>query len=82
MVRSRKSTPGDERRAAPELARPGDWIEVEGTRGSNPRRGEVLEVLGAPGHVHFRVRWDEQHDSLFYPEERYIVHARKQRSGR
>ena len=68
--------------AAPELARPGDRIEVDGTRGAGPRRGEVLEVIGPPGHVHFRVRWDEEHDALFYPEDRCIVHPRKGRSGR
>ena len=66
----------DGRRAAPELARPGDWIEVEGTRGAGPLRGEILAVLGAAGHVHLRVRWDDEHVSLFYPAERgYIVHS-------
>ncbi len=66
----------DVHRSAPELVRPGDWIEVAGMRGADPRRGEVLEVIGPPGHVHFKVRWDEKHESLFYPAERgYIVHA-------
>jgi prolyl-tRNA editing enzyme YbaK/EbsC (Cys-tRNA(Pro) deacylase) len=43
-------------------------IEVTGRRvGDVPRTGEILEVLGAPGHVHYRVRWDDEHETLFYP---------------
>jgi uncharacterized protein DUF1918 len=47
----------------------GDWIEVHGLPGLPPRRGQILEVLGRPGHVHYRVRWDERHESIFYPSE-------------
>ncbi len=47
----------------------GDWLEVSGLPGNPPRRGQVLEVLGEPGHVHYRVRWDEQHESLFFPAD-------------
>ena len=43
-------------------ARVGDWLEVAGVAGSPPRRGEISEILGAPGHTHFRVRWDEGHE--------------------
>ena len=33
-----------------------------------PRIGIVLEVLGEPDHVHYRVRWDEDgHESIFTP---------------
>ena len=49
--------------------RPGDWLEVHGLPGLPPRRGQILEVLGGPGHVHYRVRWDERHESIFYPSE-------------
>jgi len=67
---------GHGRRAAPELVQPGDWIEVQGTRGAGPRRGEILAVIGSGPHIHFRVRWDEKHTSLFYPAERgWIAHA-------
>jgi hypothetical protein len=54
-------------------AQVGDWLEVAGPPGSPVRRGQVREVLGAPGHVHFRVRWDEEHESLFYPEQGVAV---------
>jgi hypothetical protein len=47
---------------------PGDLIEVHGHRvGEASRTGEILEVLGEPGHVHYRVRWEDEHVSLFYP---------------
>jgi Ala-tRNA(Pro) deacylase len=43
-------------------------IEVGGRKvGETPRKGEVLEVLGLPGHVHYRVRWEDGHESIFYP---------------
>ena len=48
-------------------ARPGDWIEVHVLGGGLPRRGQVLEVLGRPGHEHYRVRWDELHESIHFP---------------
>lgn len=50
-------------------ARAGDWLEVDGLPGYQPRRGQILEVLGGDGHEHYRVRWDEQHESIFYPTE-------------
>ena len=53
----------------------GDWLEVAGLPGRPPRRGQVIEVLGREGHEHYRVRWDEKHESLFYPTEGvHIVH--------
>ena len=50
-------------------ARVGDWLEAHGIHGGAPRRGEVVEVLGSPGHEHYRVRWDEQHESIVYPAD-------------
>ncbi|MEX1009290.1 MAG: DUF1918 domain-containing protein [Acidimicrobiia bacterium] len=35
--------------------------------GVPPRRGTVLEVRGEPGHEHYVVRWDDGHESVFYP---------------
>jgi len=56
-------------------ARVGDTIEVKGLPGQPTKRGQIVEVLGAGEHVHFRVRWDEQHESLLYPTEgTTIVH--------
>lgn len=38
-----------------------------------PRRGKLLEVLGREGHGHYRVRWDEQYESIVYPADGVIV---------
>jgi hypothetical protein len=36
--------------------------------GESPRTGVVLDVLGEPDHVHYRVLWDENgHESIFTP---------------
>jgi hypothetical protein len=50
-------------------ARVGDWLEVSAIGGGPPRRGQVVEVLGASGHAHYRVRWDETHESLHFPSD-------------
>jgi hypothetical protein len=49
--------------------RPGDWLAVHQIGGGPPRRGQIIEVLGRPGHEHYRVRWDEQHESIHFPSE-------------
>ena len=54
-------------------ARAGDWIECRGVHGQVPRRGEIIGVLGGEGHEHYRVRWDEQHESIVYPADGVIV---------
>jgi prolyl-tRNA editing enzyme YbaK/EbsC (Cys-tRNA(Pro) deacylase) len=47
---------------------PRDVVEVAGRRvGEAPRLGEVLEVLRSGDRVHYRVRWDDGHESIFYP---------------
>ena len=66
--------------AAQRLARRprvGDWIEARGLPGYPSRRGEIEELLGQPGHEHYRVRWDEQHESIVYPADGVIVLPRK-----
>ena len=50
-------------------AKVGDELEARAIHGGQARRGEVLEVLGAAGHEHYRVRWDEQHESIVYPDD-------------
>ncbi len=51
----------------------GDWIDVAAAGEGSPRRGMILEVLGEGEHLHFRVRWDEEHVSLLYPAERHFA---------
>jgi hypothetical protein len=43
-------------------------VIVEGHRvGESRRVGEILELLGEAGHEHYRVHWDDDHESVFYP---------------
>jgi hypothetical protein len=66
----------------PGSARLGDWLELEGAAGYSSRRGQIVEILGRPGHVHFRVRWDEEHESIVYPAEHgAIVHHASRRGS-
>jgi hypothetical protein len=48
-------------------ARVGDAVEVKGLSGNPAKQGQIVEVLGAGEHIHFRVRWDDEHESLLYP---------------
>lgn len=57
-------------------ARPGDVVEVHRHwAGDGGRSGVIVEVLGLPDHVHYRVRWDEEHESLFWPGPDATVRA-------
>ncbi len=61
--------------------RVGDVVVVEGHRvGEGRRIGEILEVLGEPGHEHYRVRWDDEHESVFYPSSDAVIQHSKQRT--
>lgn len=49
-------------------AKPGDRIEVDSAQvGTTPRQGEVLEVLDADRTEHYRIRWSDGHESLYFP---------------
>ena len=53
---------------------PGAVVEIQGHRvGEAGRTGEILEVLGESGHLHYRVRWEDGHESIFYPSSDAIV---------
>jgi hypothetical protein len=60
----------------------GDWIEARGLPGLPSRRGQITEVLGRTGHKHYRVRWDERHESIVYPADGVIVFPQRERSPR
>jgi Ala-tRNA(Pro) deacylase len=46
----------------------GDLIVVGGHKvGEAQRTGEIREVLGEPAHPHYRVRWQDGHESVLYP---------------
>ena len=43
--------------------------------GEPSRRGQIVELLGHDAHEHYRVRWDEQHESILYPADGIIITA-------
>jgi Domain of unknown function (DUF1918) len=51
----------------------GDWVETRGVSGKPSRRGEIIEMLGHDEHEHYRVRWDERHESILYPADGVII---------
>jgi hypothetical protein len=61
-------------------AQVGDKLEAHSIHGGQPRRGTVLEILGVAGHRHYRVRWDEQHESIVYPDDGVTVVTAKRGS--
>lgn len=61
-------------------ARIGDQIVITGhSVGDSPRTAEILEVLGEPGHERFRVRWEDGHESIFFPAEDAIIRRPRRR---
>ena len=63
---------------APFQAQVGDLVVVEGHRVGDSRRiGEILAVLGEPGREHYRVRWDDDHESVFYPSNDATIQPAK-----
>lgn len=57
-------------------ARVGDVVVESGHKvGNVGRSGEILEVLGEPAHQHYRVLWEDGHESLLYPGSDATVHT-------
>jgi len=49
-------------------ANTGDRIVVESVTVDSARRsGEILEVMGGPAGEHYRVQWEDGHESEFFP---------------
>jgi hypothetical protein len=64
-------------------ARAGDVIAVHPHHLHEPERiGEILEVLGEAAGEHFRVRWEDGHESLFYPGSDASVRRHRKAKGR
>jgi hypothetical protein len=60
-----------------ETKRVGDWLEARDIHGEPARRGQIVEILGEPGHEHYKVHWDEQHESIVYPADGvHIIHKK------
>ena len=58
----------------------GDVVAIRPRRVGEPARlGEVLEVLGEVFHRHYRVRWEDGHESILYPGNGTSIEARVRR---
>jgi len=58
--------------------RVGDVVEISGHKlGQVARTGAILEVIGEPGREHFRVRWEDGHESVVFPSSDTIVRPRR-----
>ncbi|HUF02410.1 MAG TPA: DUF1918 domain-containing protein [Gaiellaceae bacterium] len=61
-------------------AQAGDEILITGhSVGDAPRTAVILEVLGGPGHERFHVRWEDGHESIFFPGEDAVVRRPEKR---
>jgi len=58
----------------------GDHIVVETTTLASARRhGKVLEVIGEGELEHYRVRWADGHESVYFPGPDARVQSRRPR---
>jgi hypothetical protein len=58
--------------------RVGDRVIADGHRvGDAARIGEVVEVLGEPGHERCRIRWENGHETFVYPGADIRIEHRK-----
>jgi hypothetical protein len=59
-------------------ARVGDRVIVEGAKvGQGRRSGEVVEVIAGGESQHYRVLWDDGHESTFFPSsDAYVERSR------
>lgn len=44
--------------------------------GEPARTGLILEVIGSTPHERYRVRWDEEHESIFFPGPDATIQAK------
>jgi hypothetical protein len=51
----------------------GDWVDAHLPGGGPPRRGQILEILGGKGHEHYRVRWLDDHESIYFPADGAVI---------
>ena len=64
-------------------AAPGDLVVIEAHHlGEAERLGEILEVLGDPAHPHYRVRWEDDKESVFYPSNDAVIRRKQPKRRR
>jgi hypothetical protein len=69
-------------KASHKTTKRGDLVVVSGHHVGEPERiGEILEMLGEPGHERYRVHWDDEHQSIFYPGSDATVRHKRQQNN-
>ena len=64
-----------------EPPRVGDEIVITGhSVGDAPRTAKILAVLGGPEHPRYRVRWEDGHESIYFPGADALVRRPAHRS--
>jgi hypothetical protein len=64
-------------------AQVGSRIIVEGNKvGQRRREGEVVEVMATLEPAHYRVRWSDGHESIFFPSSDARVETGRRTSAR
>ena len=63
---------------------PSDVIVIGGHWPGDPRRtSRILTVLGRAGKERYRVRWDDGHTAIYYPNSDVVIqHVNNQKAGR
>jgi hypothetical protein len=68
---------------SPRPVQPGDLVIVSGHRvGDTEQLGEVIEVLGDDRRHHYRVRWDDGRESVFFPGSDATIRPRRARTAK
>jgi Domain of unknown function (DUF1918) len=61
-----------------DVGKVGDRVIMESERIERPaRKGVILEVLGAGEGIYYRVRWEDGHESTFFPSAGSITIVHK-----
>jgi len=64
-------------------ARAGDEIVITGhSVGDSSKTAVILEVLGEPGRERFHVRWEDGHESIFFPGDDALVRRPRRRRAK
>lgn len=61
----------------------GDTLTVKGVhQGEADRHGKIIEVHGRNGEPPYVVRWQDEHESLFFPSSGTLVQHDRVGAGR
>ena len=64
----------------PVRAHVGDLVVVSGHHvGESERLGEILAVLGEGERPHYRVRWEDGRETIFYPGNDALIRPKSHR---